>query len=131
MLKNKIQNRSAKIGILGLGYVGLPLACEFAKAGFSVTGFEVDASKVTSLRQGQSYIEDISDDDLRPLIRKKVLSGTTDFTQLKRIDVTIICVPTPLRKTKDPDISYIAKSASAIAKTLHRHQLVILESQTY
>src|SRR5438552_1898123 len=103
MLKNKIQNRSAKIGILGLGYVGLPLACEFAKAGFDVTGFEVDASKVASLRKGRSYIEDVSEQDLSPLVKKKALSATTDFSQLRRMDVTIICVPTPLRKTKDPD----------------------------
>ena len=131
LLQKKIQNRSAKIGILGLGYVGLPLACEFAKAGFPVTGFEVDASKVTSLLKGRSYIEDIPDQELRPLIQKKSLGATTDFAHLRKMDVTIICVPTPLRKTKDPDISFIAESTQAIAEHLHPQQLVVLESTTY
>jgi UDP-N-acetyl-D-glucosamine dehydrogenase len=131
MLQKKIQNRTAKIGILGLGYVGLPLACEFAKVGFPVTGFEVDGSKVSSLLKGQSYIEDIPSQELKPLIQSKKLWATTDFSHLRRMDVTIICVPTPLRKTKDPDISFIADSASAIAKYLHREQLVVLESTTY
>src|SRR3954471_12124249 len=98
MLKTKLHDRTARIGILGLGYVGLPLACEFAKAGFSVTGFEVDASKVASLLKGTSYIEDIPEQELRPLVQRKVLTATTDFSQLRRMDVTIICVPTPLRK---------------------------------
>jgi UDP-N-acetyl-D-glucosamine dehydrogenase len=131
LLQKKIQNRSARIGILGLGYVGLPLACEFARAGFPVTGFEVDAFKVTSLLKGRSYIEDIQDTELRPLVQKKVLTATTDFSHLGKMDVTIICVPTPLRKTKDPDISFIANSTKAIAKHLHSQQLVILESTTY
>jgi UDP-N-acetyl-D-glucosamine dehydrogenase len=131
VLKKKIHDRSARIGILGLGYVGLPLACEFAKAGFPVTGFEVDASKVAALTKGRSYIEDISEQDLKPLVKKKLLSATTDFSQLRKMDVTIICVPTPLRKTKDPDISFIAQSAKAIANTLHKEQLVVLESTTY
>ena len=130
-LQNKIQKRTARIGILGLGYVGLPLACEFAKAGFSVTGFEVDPSKVASLHKGHSYIEDIPDQELKPLVQRRKLSATTDFSQLRHIDVAIICVPTPLRKTKDPDISFIAKSAAAIAKHLHTQQLVVLESTTY
>jgi UDP-N-acetyl-D-glucosamine dehydrogenase len=131
LLEKKIQNRTAKIGILGLGYVGLPLACEFAKAGFSVTGFEVDGSKVTRLMKGTSYIEDIADRDIEPLLEKKTLSATTDFALLRKMDVTIICVPTPLRKTKDPDISFIAESTQAIAKYLHNDQLVVLESTTY
>jgi len=131
LLQKKIQNRTAKIGILGLGYVGLPLACEFAKVGFQVTGFEVDASKVASLLKGKSYIEDIPEQELRPLILKKALGATTDFSHLRKMDVTIICVPTPLRKTKDPDISFIAESAKAIARTLHPQQLVVLESTTY
>jgi UDP-N-acetyl-D-glucosamine dehydrogenase len=131
LLQDKIQNRTAKIGILGLGYVGLPLACEFAKAGYPVTGFEVDASKVANLLKGHSYIEDIPDQDLRPLVKKKTLWATTDFSHLRKMDVTIICVPTPLRKTKDPDISFIADSTKAIAKHLHSQQLVVLESTTY
>jgi UDP-N-acetyl-D-glucosamine dehydrogenase len=131
LLQNKIQNRTAKIGILGLGYVGLPLACEFAKAGFPVTGFEVDDRKVTALTKGQSYIEDIPEQELRPLVHNKMLTATTDFSQLRKMDVTIICVPTPLRKTKDPDISFIAESTKAIAQHLHPQQLVVLESTTY
>jgi len=131
LLQKKIQNRSAKIGILGLGYVGLPLACEFAKAGFSVTGFEVDASKVARLLKGQSYIEDIPEQELKPLVQRKVLWATTDFSHLRKMDITIICVPTPLRKTKDPDISFIAESTKAIARYLHSDQLVVLESTTY
>jgi UDP-N-acetyl-D-glucosamine dehydrogenase len=131
MLQKKIQNRTARIGILGLGYVGLPLACEFARVGFSVTGFEVDSSKVESLLKGKSYIEDIPDQELKPLVKKKTLWATTDFSHLRKMDVTIICVPTPLRKTKDPDISFIAESTKAIAKHLHSEQLVVLESTTY
>jgi UDP-N-acetyl-D-glucosamine dehydrogenase len=131
MLQNKIQNRTAKIGILGLGYVGLPLACEFAKVGFPTTGFEVDASKVASLLKGRSYIEDIPERELKPLVQRKTLTATTDFSQLRKMDITIICVPTPLRKTKDPDISFIAESTKAIAKHLHPGQLVVLESTTY
>lgn len=131
MLQNKIQNRTSKIGILGLGYVGLPLACEFAKAGFPVTGFEVDAFKVASLSKGRSYIEDIPESELQPLIKSKKLTATTDFSQLRKMDVTIICVPTPLNKTKDPDISFIADSTKAIKKYLHSQQLVVLESTTY
>src|SRR5882762_863315 len=124
LLQKKIQNRTAKIGILGLGYVGLPLACEFAKAGFSVMGFEVDRTRVSNLLHGHSYIEDIADQDLKPLVKTKKLRATTDFSHLKAMDVTIICVPTPLRKTKDPDISFIAESAKAIARYLHLQQLV-------
>src|SRR5471030_2843390 len=126
VLKDKIESHTAKIGILGLGYVGLPLACEFAKAGFSVTGFEVDGSKVVSLLKGHSYIEDIPEQELRPLVQRKALTATTDFSQLRKMDITIICVPTPLRKTKDPDISFIAESTKAIARYMHRDQLIVL-----
>ncbi len=131
MLKDKIESHQAKIGILGLGYVGLPLACEFARAGYPVTGFEVDGRKVKSLLGGVSYIEDISSADVKEFVAKKRLTATTNFNKLKDMDVCIICVPTPLRKTKDPDISFIAESAGEIAKTLHRDQLVVLESTTY
>lgn len=130
-LKEKIQSHAATVGVLGLGYVGLPLALEFAKAGFRVTGFEVDRGKVAMLRRGRSYIADVPSYALRPLIREKALTATADFSTLGHPDVVIICVPTPLRKTKDPDISYIANSAKAVARTLHRQQLVILESTTY
>jgi len=131
MLKNKIQNKSAKVGILGLGYVGLPLALEFAKAGFHVTGFEIDKNKVQSLNKGISYIGDIADRELAPLVKAKTFFATTDFSHLKSMDVSIICVPTPLNKTKDPDISFIKASAQEIATYLHKDQLVVLESTTY
>lgn len=131
MLEHKIKTHSAKVGILGLGYVGLPLAVEFAKAGFSVTGFEVDSRKIKALRAGHSYIADVADSELQPLLQQKTFSATTDFSKLKQIDAAIICVPTPLNKTKDPDISFIADATRQIAQTLHPHQLIVLESTTY
>jgi UDP-N-acetyl-D-glucosamine dehydrogenase len=111
--------------------VGLPLACEFAKAGFAVTGFEVDPSKAKSLLAGKSYIADIESSLIRDLIRKKRLTATTDFGKLRAMDAVVVCVPTPLNKTKDPDISYIDQAARKIAKTLRRGQLIVLESTTY
>ncbi len=131
MLKEKIQSHSAKVGILGLGYVGLPLACEFAKVGYLVTGFEVDRRKVDSLNAGKSYIGDIPTSVLEGLVSSQHLTATTDFTKLKAMDACIICVPTPLNKTKDPDISFIADSTKQIAKFLHKDQLIVLESTTY
>lgn len=131
MIKDKIQQKTARIGILGLGYVGLPLATEFAKAGFPVTGFEVDDRKVKSLAKGVSYIGDIASAELAPLVKSKKLNATTDFSRLRQMDACIICVPTPLNKTKDPDISFISASAQQIARTLHKDQLIILESTTY
>src|ERR1035438_8056028 len=127
-LKNKIKNRLAHVGVMGLGYVGLPLACEFAKAGFSVTGFEIDALKVKNLLAGRSYIGDISSRDLKDLLSRGQLTATTDFSKLRGMDAIIICVPTPLNKTKDPDISFIDQAAQKIARTLRRGQVVILES---
>ncbi len=131
LLKEKFKNHSAKVGILGLGYVGLPLACEFAKAGFSVTGFEVDASKVAKLAAGKSYIGDVESQLVRDLVKSKRLTATKDFAKLRSMDAMIVCVPTPLNKTKDPDISYIDEAARKIARTLHRGQLIVLESTTY
>lgn len=131
MLHDKIKSHNAKIGILGLGYVGLPLACEFAKVGYLVTGFEVDSRKVSHLLGGHSYIEDIPSAILKDLVDSKHLTATTDFSKLKTMDVCIICVPTPLNKTKDPDISFISSSAQQIAKYLHKQVLVVLESTTY
>jgi UDP-N-acetyl-D-glucosamine dehydrogenase len=130
-LQNKIETRQARIGVLGLGYVGLPLAVEFAKTGFSVSGFEVDPSRIRTLQAGESYIADVPSSELKTLIEKKRFLTTTNFTQLSSMDVVIICVPTPLSKAKDPDISYIAKATQAVAQTLHRQQLIILESTTY
>ncbi len=130
-LHERFQNHGARIGTLGLGYVGLPLACEFAGAGFQVTGFEVDASKVKALTAGRSYIGDIESSLVRKLVKKQTLRATTDFAKLRHMDALIICVPTPLNKSKDPDITYIDQAARRIAKTLRKGQLIILESTTY
>ncbi len=127
----KIRTRSAKVGVIGLGYVGLPLAVEFARAGFDVTGFDVDRSKIDQINSGKSYIPDVLDADLAVEVKAGRLRATTDMRQLGAMDAIDICVPTPLRKTKDPDLSYIVKAVEAVAATLRRGQLVILESTTY
>jgi UDP-N-acetyl-D-glucosamine dehydrogenase len=126
-----IEARQAKIGIIGLGYVGLPLAVEFARAGFDVTGFDVDTTKIDQINAGKSYIPDVPDADLAAEVSAKRLRATTDMRQLGAMDVIDICVPTPLRKTKDPDLSYVVKAVEAVAATLRTGQLVILESTTY
>ncbi|MFZ5875351.1 MAG: nucleotide sugar dehydrogenase [Nitrospirota bacterium] len=128
---NGIENKKATIGVIGLGYVGLPLAVEFAEAGFSVVGIDVDAAKVASLAKGRSYIQDVPDRDIRVILKSGRFSATTDFSALRRVDAVSICVPTPLRKTKDPDISYIAAATEQVAKYLPKGQLVVLESTTY
>jgi UDP-N-acetyl-D-glucosamine dehydrogenase len=130
-LLERIVARSTRIGIIGLGYVGLPLAVEFAKAGFEVVGFDVDASKVSQINAGRSYIPDVSTSELSAVVAGGKLTATTDMTRLGEMDVVDICVPTPLRKTKDPDLSYIVKAVEAVAATLRPQQLVILESTTY
>ncbi|MFH1283212.1 MAG: nucleotide sugar dehydrogenase [bacterium] len=131
MLDEKIKTKKARLAIVGLGYVGLPLAVEFAGAGFAVYGIDVDNEKVKFLNKGKSYIEDIPDFLLRPFIANKKFISTTDFSILKSQDVVVVCVPTPLRKSKDPDISYILSSITEVARYLHKDQLVILESTTY
>jgi len=130
-LIDKIQSRKAKICVIGLGYVGLPLAVEFGKASFPVVGLERDRSKVAALEIGQSYIGDVSSETVTELVAENRFFPTTDSSQLATADVAIICVPTPLRKTKEPDISYILAAAEEIKKYLHRGQLIILESTTY
>lgn len=120
-----------KIGIIGLGYVGLPLASEFASAGFSVTGFEVDGRKVQALEKGISYIADVPTSLIKRLVKNEKLAATTDFSVLRRMDAVIVCVPTPLRKSKDPDISYIVSALEKVHKYLKKGQLIILESTTY
>ncbi|HEX8161979.1 MAG TPA: nucleotide sugar dehydrogenase [Pyrinomonadaceae bacterium] len=130
-LKQLITDRRARVGVIGLGYVGLPLAAEFARGGFSATGFEVDARKADAINRGESYIADVSSSQVRELVEAKRLRATTDFGALKDCDCIIICVPTPLRKTKEPDISYILAASEEIRKSLRRGQLVILESTTY
>ncbi len=130
-LEGKIQTRKAEIGIIGLGYVGLPEAMEFAKAGFTVTGFDIDTERVGRVNAGQSYIEDVPSDEMSLQVREGRLRATTDFRILADMDVVHICVPTPLRKTRDPDISYIVSAVEQIKQTLRPGQLVILESTTY
>src|SRR6185503_4624671 len=119
------------IGVIGLGYVGLPLAVEFAKAGFNVTGFDVDPGKPNQINAGVSYIPDVSSAELAEVVKAGKLRGTTDMTLLGAMDAIDICVPTPLRKTKDPDLSYVVLAVEAVAATLRGGQLVILESTTY
>ncbi len=130
-LREKISKKKAGIGILGLGYVGLPLACEFARAGFKVIGIDIDRKRIKRIKMGRHYIEDVGRREVVRLIRKGFLKPTSDFRALKGLDVVIICVPTPLRKTKDPDISYVVSAAKKIAKYLKNNQLIILESTTY
>ena len=129
-LSARLENRSARIGVIGLGYVGLPLAVEFAKAGFRVTGFEIDAKRAASLNRGISYIQDVPTGDVRGLVREDA-RATLEFDELAKMDVVDICVPTPLRKTKDPDVSYIVAAVAETAPRLKRGQLVVLESTTY
>ena len=130
-LKEKIERRQARVGVIGLGYVGLPLAVEFARAGFDVTGFDVDESKVTEINAGRSYILDVKTGDLAAEVTAGRLRATADMSQLANMDVVDICVPTPLRKTKDPDMSYVVAAAEQTAKYKHPGMLVVLESTTY
>jgi len=131
LLEEKITRRTARVGVVGLGYVGLPLAVEFAKAGFSVTGIDVQESKVAQLNAGESYIQQIPTAILRPLVEANKFRATTDFSVVKDLDTINIAVPTPLRKTKDPDMSYIVSACQEIAKQFGPGKLVILESTTY
>lgn len=128
-LLEKIERREAVVGIIGLGYVGLPLAVVFAQAGFQVVGIDLDARKVDAVTQGHSYIEDVTDETLCDL--GSAIQATTDFAALQRCDTVSICVPTPLRKTGDPDISFIISATDQIAHYLHKGMLVVLESTTY
>ena len=131
ILAEKIANRTARVGIVGLGYVGLPLAVEFAKAGFSVTGIDAVESKVERINAGDSYIQDVNREDVLRLVEAGKLRATSDFSLVAELDTLNICVPTPLRKTKDPDMSYIVAACQEIAKYFQPGSLVILESTTY
>ncbi len=130
-LRDKIESREARMGVIGLGYVGLPLALEFAKAGFRVTGIDVNADKVRGLDEGRSYIEDVPDAELEAAVKAGRFSATTDFVQLSALDVIHICVPTPLTRTKDPDVSHLMSALESIQRRLRSGQLVILGSTTY
>lgn len=130
-LETSIAERRAKVGVIGLGYVGLPLVVEFSLHGFEGMGFEVDAAKADSINSGKSYIVDVPDSNVQKCIESGSLKATTDFSLLSACDVIIICVPTPLRKTKDPDMSYIIAAGEEVQKYMRRGQLIILESTTY
>ncbi len=130
-LTARLGSREARLGVIGLGYVGLPLAVEFARAGFHVTGVDLDPSKVAEISAGRSYIPDVPAEQLGPVVSSGKLRVTTDFGVLADLESVNICVPTPLRKTKDPDLSHIVSAVEEIAKHLSRGQLVVLESTTY
>ncbi len=130
-LDKKIREKTARIGVVGLGYVGLPLAVAFARRGYRVTGIEVDPRRAANLRKGRSYIEDVSSVELKRLLREGLLEVRSDDAALSRLDAVLICVQTPLRKTKEPDISNILTACGRIAPRLKRGQLVVLESTTY
>jgi len=130
-LEKKIESRHAVAGVIGLGYVGLPLAVELAHAGFTVIGIDVLPNKVDAINRGESYVQDVPTSVLAPLVKAGKIRASTDFAAVKDMDTINICVPTPLRKTKDPDMSYIVKSCEEIAKHFHPGLLLILESTTY
>ncbi|MBI3599370.1 MAG: nucleotide sugar dehydrogenase [Nitrospinae bacterium] len=130
-LLEKIKNKTAKVSVIGLGYVGLPLSMEFCKSGFTVIGIDVDNRKIDTLKQGESYVQDVKREEVLSFIKNGKFIPTNDFSLLKDADTVSICVPTPLRKTRDPDISYIVSAASEIKKYLHKGQLIVLESTTY
>ncbi len=131
ILSNKIETRSAKAGVIGLGYVGLPLAIAIARSGFVVTGFDIDPKKIVSLDARRSYIDAVANDDLATEIDGGRFSATTDFAGLAACDVIVICVPTPLTKHRDPDLSFVEATSQSIAEHLRAGQLVVLESTTY
>ncbi len=130
-LEERIRARTARVGVVGLGYVGLPLGVEFARAGFHVTGIDITASKVDRANAGDSYVLDVPSETLAPLVSAGKLEATCDFSAIAQLDTIDICVPTPLRKTKDPDMSYIDAACREVAKYLHPGMLIILESTTY
>ena len=130
-LKEKINNKTARVGVLGLGYVGLPLAVEFASVGFTVVGIDIQQAKVDQFNRGESYIKDVPNGVFAPLVKSGKLCATTDMSIIETLDTIDICVPTPLRKTKDPDMSFVVSATEAIAEHLHPGLLVMLESTTY
>ena len=130
-LIEKIDNRSAKVGVIGLGYVGLPLAMEFVNAGYKVSGIDIDQNKINSLNDGKNYINDVNDEKLNKAVKNGFLKGTSDFSIVEELDTISICVPTPLNKEKNPDISFIVSVMEKIKDYLHPHMIIILESTTY
>jgi UDP-N-acetyl-D-glucosamine dehydrogenase len=130
-LKQKIINKTATLGVVGLGYVGLPLAVEKSKAGFKTIGFDIQKSKVDMVNNGKNYIGDVVNEDLEAIVKSGLLSATTDFAQVAKADCICICVPTPLDTHQQPDISYVKASAESIVPYMHQDMLIVLESTTY
>ncbi|WP_026885238.1 nucleotide sugar dehydrogenase [Clostridium beijerinckii] len=130
-LLDKINNKTAKVGVVGLGYVGLPLAVEKANAGYQTIGFDVQDQKVNMVNEGKNYIGDVVDENLKKIVEENTLRATTDFSFVKDVDTICICVPTPLDLYKQPDLSYVVESTKSVAQYLHKGMLVILESTTY
>ena len=131
VLKEKIEDRSARIGVIGLGYVGLPLAMEFIRAGFKVTGIDIDEYKIKQLKKGNNYIQDVSNRELKIAVNNGQFQAIDDFSVLSELDTVSICVPTPLNKQKNPDISYINNAITKLVDYMHPELLIILESTTY
>ena len=131
LLAEKIRSKTARVGVVGLGYVGLPLAVEYAAEGYHVTGIDVNAAKTERVNAGDSYVGDVPSAVMSPLVKSGHLKATTDFSAVRDLDTINICVPTPLRKTKDPDMSFIVDACEEIAKYFHPGMLIILESTTY
>lgn len=131
LLLKKIEEKSITVGVVGLGYVGLPLAVEKAKAGFKTIGFDVQSAKVDMVNRGENYIGDVVNEDLKEIVESGMLSATTDFSFIKDVDFVAICVPTPLDAHQQPDISYVKSSTEAISKYLKKNTMVVLESTTY
>jgi UDP-N-acetyl-D-glucosamine dehydrogenase len=130
-LLQRIEAKKAKIGVVGLGYVGLPLLMEFVEQGFQTEGFDIDEKKVNILNKGESYIKHIADDRIKKVIETNLFEATSDFSRIKDVDCIIICVPTPLTKHREPDISYIENTAATLAEHIRKDQLIVLESSTY
>jgi UDP-N-acetyl-D-glucosamine dehydrogenase len=130
-LESKLKDGTAKTAVIGMGYVGLPLAVEIAKAGYPVVGLDIAAGKVEEINAGESYIPDVPTEELAPLVAQGLLRASTDFDELSSVDAAVVCVPSPLNKMKEPDITYIVSAADQIAQRVHHGMLVILESTTY
>ena len=131
MTLQKIKEKKAHIGIIGLGYVGLPLAIEFCKTGFQVTGLDIDQEKIDLLSQGESYIKHISGEKIKHLNKEGKFKGSTNHTLIRHLDCILICVPTPLNKNREPDMSYVISTAQKIAPHIVKNQLIVLESTTF
>ena len=131
MLLEKIKKKEARIGLIGLGYVGLPLVIGFGRAGFKVTGLDIDQAKVDKLSRGESYISHIPAESIRELVESKMFEATTDFSAISGLDCILICVPTPLDRNREPNMDYIVATAATMSKYIAKDQLIVLESTTY